>query len=130
MVFIFFNKTNSQKIYWIMIENISSNKMLLQLKFVFKACDLYFSLFLKEQWASWLIRTKYLEKKFSLQLFYLPIVSHLFSPKLPRATHLLKTSCFEKITVCVIETMLVMLPLVQMTKARREVNQQIKHRSR
>ena len=25
---------------------------------------------------------------------------HLFSPELPRAAHLLKTSCFEKITMC------------------------------
>ena len=33
-----------------------------------------------------------------------------------------KTSCLEKITVFVIETMLVTLPFVQMNKARREVN--------
>ena len=51
---------------------------------------------------------------------------HVFSHELPRAARLLKTSCFEKITVCVIETMLVTLPLVQMNKARREVSQQIK----
>ena len=36
---------------------------------------------------------------------------------------LLETSCLEKITVSVIETMLVTLPLVQMNKAQREVNQ-------
>ena len=47
---------------------------------------------------------------------------HLFSPELPRAPHLLKTSCFEKITVCVIGTMLATLPLVQIYQARREVN--------
>ena len=34
---------------------------------------------------------------------------------------LLETSCLEKITVCVIETMLMTLPLVQMNKARKEV---------
>ena len=45
------------------------------------------------------------------------------------ATRLLKISCFEKITVCVIETMLLTLPLVQMNKAQREVNQPTKHRS-
>ena len=55
---------------------------------------------------------------------------HLLSPELPCAAHFLKTSCFEKITVCVIETMLVTLPLVQMNKEQREVNQQIKLKSR
>ena len=54
---------------------------------------------------------------------------HLFSPGLSRATRLLETSYLEKITACVIETMLVTLPLVQMNKARREVNQQIKYKS-
>ena len=54
---------------------------------------------------------------------------HLFSPGLARATRLLETSCLENITVCVIETMLVTLPLVQMNKARREVSQQIKYKS-
>ena len=48
---------------------------------------------------------------------------HLFTPGLPRTTHLPETFCLEKIAVCVIETMLVTLPLVQMNKARREVNQ-------
>ena len=47
---------------------------------------------------------------------------NIYSPGLPRATRLLETSCLEKITVCVIETMLVTFPLVQMNKARREVN--------
>ena len=54
--------------------------------------------------------------------FFPPFHEHLFSPGLPRATRLLETSCLEKITVCVIETMLVTLPPVQMNKARREVN--------
>ena len=66
---------------------------------------------------------KYIEKKFNLQLFFLPTVSLTFILSgLPRATRLLETSCLEKITVCVMETMLVTLPLVQMNKARREVN--------
>ena len=90
---------------------------------MFKACVRYFSLFLKDKCISSSFRTKYIEKKFNLQLFFLPSVhEHLFSPGLPRATRLLETSWLEKITVCVIETMLVTLPLVQMNKARREVN--------
>ena len=84
---------------------------------VFKACVRYFSLFLKDKCISSLFRTKYIEKKFNLQLFFFPLFhEHLFSPGLPRATRLLET-CLEKITVCVIETMLVTLPLVQMNKA-------------
>ena len=35
----------------------------------------------------------------------------------------------KKITVCVIKTMLVTLPLIQMNKAQREVSQQIKYKS-
>ena len=94
-----------------------------------KACVRYFSLFLKEQCASWLFRTKYFEKKFNLLLFYLPTVSWtFFSSGLPRATHLIETSS-EKITACVIETILVTLPLVPMNKARRKVSQQIKYNS-
>ena len=54
---------------------------------------------------------------------------HLFSPELPRATGL-KTSCFEKMTVCVIETILVTSQRVQIYQAQREVSQQIKHKSR
>ena len=94
-----------------------------------KACVRYFSLFSKEQCSFWLFRTKYFEKKFNLQLFYLSIVSHFLSHELPRATRLL-TACFEKITVCVIKTILVTLPLVQRNKARRKVNQQIKRKSK
>ena len=45
---------------------------------------------------------------------------HLFL--LLKTAILLKTSCFEKITVCVIGTMLATLPLVQIYQARREVN--------
>ena len=97
-----------------------------------KACVRYFSLFLKEQCPSWLFRTNYFEKKFNLLFcFIFPVLhEHLFSPELSRASRFLKTTCFEKTTVCVIETMLVTLPLVQMNKARREVNQQNKHKSR
>ena len=88
-----------------------------------KACVCYFSQFLKGRCISSLFWTKYIEKKFDLQLFFPPLFhKHLFSPGLPRDTRLLETSCLEKVTVCVIETMLVTLPLVQMNKARREVN--------
>ena len=66
---------------------------------------------------------KYIEKKFSLKCFFFPLFhEHLFCPGLPCATRLLETSCLEKITVCVIKTMLMTLRLVQMNKARREVN--------
>ena len=83
----------------------------------------YFSLFLKDKCVSSLVRTNYIEKKFNLQWYFFPLFhQHSFSPGLPRATRLLQTSCLEKITVFVIETMLVTLPLVQMNKARREVN--------
>ena len=61
-----------------------------------------------------------LKRNLTYSCFIFPLFhEHLFSPELPRAARLLKTSCFEKITVCVIETMLVTLPLVQMNKAQR-----------
>ena len=75
----------------------------------------------KDKCISLLVRTKYIGQKFNIQLFFLPTVSYLFSPGPPRATSLLEISCLEKITVCVIETMLVTLLLVQMNKAQREV---------
>ena len=72
-----------------------------------------------------------LKRYLTYSCFIFPLFhEHLFSPGLPRATRLLENSCFEKITVCVIETMLVTLPLDQMKKARREVSQQIKYKSR
>ena len=90
---------------------------------IVKACVRNFSLFLKDKCISSLFRTKYIEKNLTYSCFFFPLFhKHLFSPGLPRATCLLETSCLEKITVCVIETMLVTLPLVQMNKARREVN--------
>ena len=50
--------------------------------------------------------------------FFFPLFhEYLFSPGLPRATRLLDTSRLEKINVCVIETMLVTLLLVQMNEA-------------
>ena len=71
-----------------------------------------------------------LKRNLTYSCFIFPLFhDYSFSPELLRAARLPKTSCFEKITVCVIETMLMTLPLVQMNKARREVNQQIKHRS-
>ena len=46
---------------------------------MFKACVCHFSLFLKEKYISSLFQTKYIEKKFNLQLFFLPIVSWAFT---------------------------------------------------
>ena len=69
---------------------------------------------------SLLFRTKYIEKKFNRQLFFLPTVSRIFI--LSSATTRYPPPCLEKINVCVIETMLMTLPLVQINKARREVN--------
>ena len=64
-----------------------------------------------------------LKRNFAYSCFFFPLFhEHLFSPGLPCAIRLLETSCLEKITVCVIETMLVTLLLVQMNKAWREVN--------
>ena len=47
---------------------------------IFKACVRYFSLFLKDKCISSLFRMKYIEKKFNLQLFFLPTVSRTFIP--------------------------------------------------
>ena len=87
-----------------------------------KACVYYFSLFLKDKCIALLFRTKYIEKKFNLQLLFLPTTSQTFilsrATTYVVATHLLETSYLEKITVCVIETMLMLLLLlVQMNKA-------------
>ena len=72
-----------------------------------------------------------LKRNLTDSCFIFPLFhKHLFSHELPGAARLLKTSCFEKITLYVIETMLVTLPLVQRNKARRKVNQQIKQKSR
>ena len=51
---------------------------------ILKACVCYFSLFLKDKCISSLFRTKYIEKKFNLQLLFLPTVSRTFI--LSRAT--------------------------------------------
>ena len=65
-----------------------------------------------------------LKRNLTYICFILPLFhEHLFSPELPRAARLLKTSCFEKKTACVIETMLETLPLVQIYQARRKVSQ-------
>ena len=95
-----------------------------------KACVRYFSLFLKEQCSFGYFDENTLKRNLTYSCFNFPLFhKHLFSHELPRAAHLLKTSCLEEITVCVTETMLVMLPLVHRNKARREVNQQIKIKS-
>ena len=90
----------------------------------FKVCVRYFSLFLKDKVFLCFFEWITLKRNLTYSCFFFPLFhKHLFSPGLPRATRLLETSCLEKITVCVIETMLVTLPLVQMNKAQREVNQ-------
>ena len=96
-----------------------------------KLVSAIFSLFLKEKCVAQSFLTKYFEQKFNLRLLYLPIVSRRFILSLATTQPAFcKTSCVEKITVCVIETMLVTQPLVQMNKARREVNQQVNLKSR
>ena len=67
---------------------------------------------------------KYIQKKFNLQLFFLLTVSQtfIFSRDTTRYLHSWNF-LFRKITACVNETMLVTLPLVQMNKTRRKVNQ-------
>ena len=45
---------------------------------IIKACVRYFPLFLKNKCISLLFRTKYIEKKFNLQLFFLPTASQTF----------------------------------------------------
>ena len=49
-----------------------------EIRLKFKACVRYFSLFLKDKCISSLLGTKYIEKKFNLQLFFLPTVSQTF----------------------------------------------------
>ena len=67
-----------------------------------------------------------MKRNLAYSCFIFPLFhKHLLSPGLPLAARLLKTSCFEKITLCVIETMFTALLLVQMNKAQREVSQQI-----
>ena len=53
---------------------LGGNKM----SYILKACARYFSLFSKDKCISSLFRTKYIEKKFNLQLFFLPTVSRTF----------------------------------------------------
>ena len=87
--------------------------MLKLLSAIFKKADIFICYFERST----------LKRNLTYSCFFFPLFNeHLFSPGLPRATRLLETSCLEKITVCVIETMLVTLPLVQMNKAR-EVKQ-------
>ena len=86
-------------------------------------CPLFFTIFKRHVFLHYFEQST-LKRNLTYSYFFFPLFhEHLFSPGLPHATHLLETSCLEKITVCVIETMLVTLPLVQMNKARREVNQ-------
>ena len=86
-------------------------------------CPLFFTIFKKTNVFLRYFQRSTLKRNLTYSCFFFPLLhEHLFSPGLPCATRLLETSCLEKITVCVIETMLVTLPLVQMNKARRKVN--------
>ena len=87
-----------------------------------KACVHYFSPFLKDKCISSLVQTKYIEKKFTLQLFFLPTVSRTFILSWATTRYPTPWNFLFRKNNCVIETMLVTLPLVQMNKARREVN--------
>ena len=71
-----------------------------------KASVRYFSLFLKDKCISSLFWTKYNEKKFNLQLFFSHRFMNIHSRLSYHGLPLLKTSCFQKWTACVIETML------------------------
>ena len=84
-------------------------------------CPLFFTIFKRQMYFS--LTSEEVATPYS---FSLPAVSRTFILSwLPRATRLLEASCLEKITVCVIG-MLLTLPLVQMNKARREVNRTYK----
>ena len=72
----------------------------MKIKILVKACVRYFSLFLKDKCISSLVRTKYIENKFTLQ-FFLPTISRIFilswtTTRYPPPW----TSCLEKITMC------------------------------
>ena len=85
-------------------------------------CPLFFTIFKRQMYfflssneVQW--KEIYLTVVFSSHCF-----TNIYSLLGYRATRLLETSWLEKITVCVIETMLVTLPLVQTNKAQSEVN--------
>ena len=88
-MFPFYTPWKYLKIFEVFSEGIKWERSPEQVKQV-KACIRYFSLFLKEQYVSWLFRTKYFEIKFNLQLLYLLIVSRTFI--LPWATTRCPTS--------------------------------------
>ena len=78
-------------------------------------CPLFFTIFKRHVFLRHFERST-LKRNLTYSCFFFPLFhEHLFSPGLPRATRLLET-CLEKITVCVIETMFVTLPLVQMNE--------------
>ena len=91
------------------------------MSWLFKACVRYFSLFLKDKCIFSLVRTKYNEKKFTLQLLFLPTVSRTFilswaTTRYPPPWNFLfrKNNCMcNRDNAC---------HVVQMNKARREVN--------
>ena len=77
---IFVSKTKSiirtdEPILMESIDQVNTVIIFLSQMALLKACVHYFSLFLKEQCASCSFRAKYFEKKYNLQLLYLPTVS-------------------------------------------------------
>ena len=104
------------------LTNVNKNKNIL-LTCLLKLVSAIFHYFLKTNVFLHFFEQSTLKRNLTYSCFFFPLFDeHLFSPGLPRATRLLETSWLEKITVCRIETILVMLTLVQMNKARREVN--------
>ena len=98
---------------------------------ILKLVSAIFHYFIFHKYISSLFRTKYIEKKFNLQLFFFLLFhKDLISLGLPCTTHLLETSCLEKITVCVIEAMLVTLPLYRWIKDEEKGTEQTKYKPR
>ena len=82
-------------------------------------CPLFFTIFKRNVFLPYFQRST-LKINLTDSRFFFPLFHEdFFSPGLPRTTRLFETSCLENITVCVIDTMLVTLPLVQMNKVRR-----------
>ena len=90
---------------------------------VFKACVRYFSLFLKDKCISSLFRTRYIEKKFNLQLFFLLTVSRTFILSWATTRYAPPWNLLFRKNNCMCNQDNARdVPLVQMNKARKEVN--------
>ena len=72
-----------------------------------------------------------LKRNLTYCCFFFPLFhEHLFSLGLPCATRLVETSCVEKVTVCVIETMLVTFRLSRSIKHKQKWTEQTKYKPR